>query len=400
MFSGLFESIRHSNWDPSGIPTIVKLAEQISSKAPLYWFIVCKTEKESSVVENKFRQISFDNDIIAYIIPYRNFTNFVRINTFINDAVALIYIIKKLIKIKDKLFYCDRSNIFIAAIIKTLYGCHVVIRILGLYPDQKALASKRLFKLLNPITYFSYKIKYDLSICTEDGSGVEFYIDKLLNKNTKRVILLNGVDSLTNFPQKKIHLRNVVFLFVGTITNQKGILELIEAFSRLKKNNYSFRLKIVGKGELSSKVINLIIERELKRHAEMVGAISLKHMNEVYLNSDVYISLNKLGNLSNTVLEAMAAGKCIIMLNKDGKTHTDESTEKLIPTDVVVRIDRNNIVDDLTLKLADLIDNPEKIIIYSERMRSFAKEFLWSWDERISYEIRLLEQIAKGQSID
>lgn len=399
MFSGLYESIRSSNWEPSGIPTIVKLAEQITAKAPLYWFIICKTEKESSVVGNKLRQITFENGITAHIIPYRNFMKSVRTNVLINNAFAIIYLFKTLKRLKDKLFYCDRSNILIAALIKILYGGPVVIRILGLYPDQKALASRRLFRLLNPMTYLAYKRKYDLAICTEDGSGVAFYIDNILNRDTRRLILLNGVDKLTDRPRKKNHSGDIVFLFVGAMTDQKGILELIEAFSKLKKHNYPFRLKIVGKGELASKVVSLIRERDIERHTEMVGAVSLKRINEVYLKSDVYISLNKLGSLSNTVLEAMAAGKCIVMLDKDEETHTDESTGKLVPNDVVIRIDRNNIVDDLTQKLADLIENPAKITVYSERMTSFADKFLWSWDERISYEISLLEKIAEGEAV-
>jgi glycosyltransferase involved in cell wall biosynthesis len=106
-----------------------------------------------------------------------------------------------------------------------------------------------------------------------------------------------------------------------------------------------------------------------------------------------------LGNLSNTVLEAMAAGNCIVMLGKEKETHTDESTERLVPDDVVIRINRQDIVNDLTDKLIDLIDNHEKINMYSERMEMFSNDFLWSWEERVKHEIELLEMVAKGETI-
>ena len=99
------------------------------------------------------------------------------------------------------------------------------------------------------------------------------------------------------------------------------------------------------------------------------------------------------------MLEAMDAGKCIVMLGKDDNDHTDESTEKFVPDEAVIRINRENIVSDLTAKLADLCENREKITMYSERMRKFANEFLWSWDERIDYEIEMLYKVAKGEKI-
>ena len=122
-------------------------------------------------------------------------------------------------------------------------------------------------------------------------------------------------------------------------------------------------------------------------------------MAEFYRQIDIYVSLNKYGNLSNSVLEAMNEGKCIVMLGRDEKDHTDESTEKLIPNNVVLFIDRNNIVDDLTAKLEEMISNPNKINIYSKRMKRFASDFLWSWDERIDYEIELLQKVASGERV-
>ena len=87
--------------------------------------------------------------------------------------------------------------------------------------------------------------------------------------------------------------------------------------------------------------------------------------------------------------------KCVVMLQKDEPTHTDIITEQLIPEDTVIRIDRKKIAEDLKEKLEDMISNPYKINAYSDRMKKFADKFLWSWGERIDYEIDLLNQIEK-----
>ncbi len=404
MFSGLYETIRDREWKPSGIPTFIKLVEKIAQKEKVIWFVVCRTMVESSVVEHEFRNIVFKERINMFVIPYKHVINSGKVNAFFTTLSALHYIVLTLKSINARLFCFDRSNIVVAAIFKMISSSPVVVRMLGAYPGQKSLVNSFIAKLLSPIILFSYKRKYDLVVCTQDGSGGEYYMEKLFNRNTKKVVLLNGVvknigrgDYIHNNTSND---NKIKCLFVGTLTQSKGIPELINSFRIVSERSSGYALKIVGKGELFPKISSFIEQSKLNDNIQLVGAISLEEVRKYYENTDVYISLNKLGSLSNTVLEAMAAGKCIITLGKDIITHTDETTEKLISEYYVIRIDRNNIVNDLTSKLIDLIDNPEKINIYSERMEMFAKEFLWSWDERIDCEVGLLEKVFRGEPIN
>jgi len=390
MYSGLFECFRKNNWNPTGIPTITKLAEKIAQNDPFKWFVVCKTEQESEIVGNTFAEFSFKNINIS-IIPYRRIINIGRFNNFINDILAFKYIFK-FARVKKSIFYCDRSNIIIAALLKTIGRVSVVIRILGLYPDQKKLTLKTSSKILSLFTFLAYKVPYDLAICTQDGSGIEFYLDRLLNTGTKSKILLNGVKR-DKISDSKTSDNKISLLFVGKLIEDKGIIELIDAICELKKKKSNFTLNILGKGHLEKRVKKIIIKENLNNHIKLIGSVKHEDIYKYYENADIYISLNKLGNLSNTVLEAMAMNKCIIMLQKDENTYTDMFTEQLIPEDTIIRIDRNNIVDDLTAKLEDMISNPEKINAYSKRMKNFADKFLWTWDERIDYEINLINQI-------
>lgn len=403
MFSGLYETIRDREWKPSGIPTFIRLVEKIALREMVTWFVVCRTKKESSIIENEFRCIVFKERINMFVIPYTHIINSGKVNAFFTTLSTLYYIVITVKSINGRLFYFDRSNIVIAAIFKVISSSPVVIRALGLYPDQKELSTKILSKLMSFLTFISYKIKYDLCVCTQDGSGVEYYVNKLLNRKTKRVVLLNGVaknEGVGGDVRNARTDKRIIFLFVASLTQTKGIPELIDTFNRVSERCSNYKLMIVGKGELFPRVSSFINERGLNDNIHLAGSVSLEEIRSYYESTDVYISLNKLGNLSNTVLEAMAAGKCIITLGKDIITHTDETTEKLISEYYVIRIDRNNIVNDLTSKLIDLMDNPEKINKYSERMKMFAKDFLWSWDERINYEMELLERIAKGKTIE
>ncbi len=398
MFSGMFESIKEQQWKPAGIPTFTKLIETLASTKELIWFIVCRTKEESAVVNDEYRQIVFNN-IRLIIIPYKYILNSGKVNASFTTICALYYIIKKIKNFQNTLFYTDRSNIAIAGVIKVMFAAPVVVRILGVYPDQKKLATSTSHKLFSLVTYISYKINYNLFVCTQDGSGAEFYLDRLLGRNAKKTILLNGIDwNLKVTPPMK-KPEKIILLYVGKIIMDKGILELIESFSRVAKSERNVILKIIGKGCLFDKVKRIIADRGLENSIQLIGSVSLHKVKEYYLSSDVYISLNKLGNLSNTVLEAMASGKCIIMLGRNKETHADEETERLVPDDIVIRLDPKNVVEELSGKIVDLAHNPESIKTYSNKMRAFAKQFLWTWDDRVNYEIELLEKVARGEPV-
>lgn len=391
MFSGLFESIEKSEWKPTGIPAFVKLAEKLSMTHRLTWIISCRNRSESLVAKQKYKHLTLHN-IDIHVVTFNIRFGSQKINAAIADVLTTLYCIKLSKSAEKKLFYLDRSNIVVAAILKMFFRALVVVRILGVYPDQKYLATRLGSKLRSPLIYFSYKAPFDTVICTQDGSGVEYYLEKLIHRNTPRWILLNG--TVMGLVGKSLSQRTrLSLLFAGKLIEDKGIIELIEAVTRLKNANLDFDLRIAGKGHLQEIIKDKIIEIGLKDHVTIMGSVSHEKMNSLYANTDVYISLNKLGNLSNTVLEAMSAGKCIIMLGKDEDSHIDEYTERIVPSDAVIRINRNNIVGNLASALMDLNMNRHKVSFYSGKMQEFSKTFLWPWDERIDYELNLLKNV-------
>lgn len=385
-FSGLFETIEKESWQPSGIPTITNLVDKVSKNHIVTWILVCKTIKESSIINHKQKKIVI-NGIQFIIYPYRPFPKI--INKF-NNLIQTIIFIKEFRLFfsnnKKAIYYLDRSNIILASLIKRKYNPFIVIRILGIYPSQKKLIQNFLYRLSRVLTYYSYKRNYSLCIGTQDGSGTEYYIDKLINRSTPRKILLNGIEAnSTIIEQKKsdkIHI-----LFVGSLTPTKGILDLIETARRLKDYREKIQINIVGKGILKSKLKLLIEEYDLADFVFLIGALPKERVAEMYFKSDIYVSLNKLGNLSNTVLEAFSFYKCIIMLESEPKLHIDEFTEKFIPNDTVIKIRRQNTPEDLSNKIIDLINNPHKINIYIKKSEEFSNTKIQSWDERLSYEI-------------
>jgi hypothetical protein len=107
------------------------------------------------------------------------------------------------------------------------------------------------------------------------------------------------------------------------------------------------------------------------------------------------VSLNHLGNLSNANLEAMAAGKCMIILDADPKTHTDMETARLIPEGAAVRIGREEMAKNLARALESLLDEPGKIESHAAAAERLGRELLQPWDRRIETETDLICHLAR-----
>lgn len=407
LFSGLIESVETGQWNPFGVPAIYKLWERLhETDVSTDIIFLCKTRKES----NNFKKITkvhfpgFHSNF--YVIPFYGLgIKSSRISTLVNDILQLVYFLSRLLRTKYDLLYCDRANIK-CALVGSLLGFKTIIRFLGIGNFNSVFNSlKRKFR--SPFMYLSLKKRHDLIICSEDGSPARYLFKKHLNRKTPVTILLNGIEKRKIINRPTLSIRKhynfeddiPIFLFVGRVSEDKSTSELIQSLVQLKLQGKGFYAVLICGGSNFDYLKTIVEEHDLSENIIFEKYVYHKQIFDYYRQADVYISLNKYGNLSNTVLEAMNEGKCIIMLGKNDHDHTDESTEKFVPDDVVIRIDRKKIVDDLTDKLADLCENQEKIAMYSERMRKFALESLWSWDERIDHEIELLQKVARGERI-
>ena len=105
---------------------------------------------------------------------------------------------------------------------------------------------------------------------------------------------------------------------------------------------------------------------------------------------DIYVSLNMFGGLSNANLEAIAAGKCMIMLAPDPARHIDEETDEIIPADAVIRIGRDDITGNLARTLEDLIAEPTRIQRLAANTAALADRTLDDWSQRIAREIEII----------
>lgn len=100
---------------------------------------------------------------------------------------------------------------------------------------------------------------------------------------------------------------NITIGFIGNIMIEKGILNLLEAFSDLVKNHSEIRLKIIGDGPDKFTVMNFINDKGLQEYVDF--AASYTDPDAIYKNIDILILPSQMKEgLPISILEAMARG--------------------------------------------------------------------------------------------
>ncbi len=196
---------------------------------------------------------------------------------------------------------------------------------------QKRLPGKRIDIVPNPV-----KLRPDLSFDEKNA------LRKTINDNDACQIIMN----------------------VGRLRPEKGLADLISAFSILHEKHPMARLVIVGDGDLMVGLRDLSSTLGIEDLVYFLGARN--DVPDLLAASDLYVSSSHREGLSLAMLEAMAAGVPILATNVgDG--------EYLLADGRGVLVEPHDI-DDMALKMDRLLNQPDQMKALGRAAQDFVKE--------------------------
>jgi glycosyltransferase involved in cell wall biosynthesis len=136
--------------------------------------------------------------------------------------------------------------------------------------------------------------------------------------NLKNVYKLNNIVPTPGF-RNKIEKENTVnFLFLGVITNKKGIFDLVNLIAENKKE-LEKKIKLIIGGSGDSNLLQQIIKNyQLENCIDFKGWVTGNEKEKLLQDSDVYILPSYFEGVPISILEAMSFGKPIISTNVGG----------------------------------------------------------------------------------
>ena len=404
LYSGFRQSVASGEWAPTGAPTIYKLIEALERRRDeLELVLVCK-EPSSSIDDRQDRQIRIDGlssriwilggeaALPRWLGRFRWYASELR-QAWRNWQLAR--------RLRPDLIYVDRGNLWSAALLARSDDTPVVYRIMGISPGLRdPFAGNKPRQVL--MRWF-LRSPFAAVICTQDGSGAEYWLDRMLTPGIPRHLWLNGVDPVAPGGDFDILLSHIPadctrVLFVGRLDDLKGCREFIEAFL-IAHASVGDRLHavIVGDGPNRIAMQARVSAADAGRSVTFLGSVAHDRVQDAYRCADIYVSLNRMGNLSNANLEAMLAGCCMIVPAAQPETGADTTTELLFPDDTALRVPG---VDDpaaIASAILQLHANPDERRRRGAATKAAADAVIGTWRQRIEREVDLLEELASGR---
>lgn len=405
LFSGLAEGLREGQWRPQGVPTIYRLIEALDRGPHNVHFVF--------TVKDKDVNWPYPQTVTQPIEGLRNPITIIAGGTTLPRGLGRAggYLrelrqaaqIRRLVRTgAPDLIYFDRVNIYQAALTARRTNIPVVWRVMGVPP-----AMHDMLELADPVarlTRRAYRSPFSMVICSRDGSGGEQWMQQALATDTPRQMMINGVDlddvdplpsgiaALFDSPATKV-------LFVARLVDDKGCLEFVDSIGEALDSEPSGYIAIVaGSGPFEP----VMRERaRVRGHADrfhFLGQVPHRQILALHRRCDVYVSLNRMCNLTNANLEAMKTGACMVIPASPGVRGIDTDTDALMPDSAVWRISSPDDVAGLAGALRHLRAHPDERQCRAEETARRAAQAVPTWDARIAKEIELLERLAADGS--
>jgi len=391
LFTGLADGLADGVWQPKGVPAAYKLFEALASDPEIELLTVFAAKEASEGRFSKARRFTMPPLGQVVILPWasRPWLAYLKLDGKLREISHLLRCLWLWARFRPDVAYFTNATFPAAAVFARLGLCRVILRLLGLHPDQWKYAEHP-----GGMIHWCYRSPFDRVICTLDGSGIDYYLPKLIAPDVPRSVWLNGVDPLKAddhaygkildaYPEGGTPL----VLFVGRLEWNKGCREFVAGvLTALKERPNGCQAVLLGEGGLRDELEQEILQAGAEKNIQLAGGVSHGEVAAWLKRADIYVSLNWFGNLSNANLEALAAGKCMVILGEDAERHIDVETTRLIPQNAVLRIGREGVVENLGRAINSLLESPRRIAEFEAVASALGGALLESWEKRIARE--------------
>ena len=245
---------------------------------------------------------------------------------------------------------------------------------------KKCIKNSKLKSLLGAIEGYYYRTKKIYSkIIDCIITPTNFYKEKLVEDGIpeEKIQAIHNFIDINNY---NLDTKDEGYaLYFGRLSKEKGILNLIKAFSKLDKGN----LYIAGQGEEKEKIEEFIKENNLEDRIKLLGFLGPDEMKEKISKCKfVVVSSIWYENCPYSILETLAIGKPVIGAKIGGIPELiDDGNTGFVYSEV----------EELTNKMDKLFKDDSLVEMMSKKAKEKAKEF--SKDEYYKKIIEIYEKV-------
>jgi glycosyltransferase involved in cell wall biosynthesis len=233
---------------------------------------------------------------------------------------------------------------------------------------------------------------------TDDGTLGDRVLDDLGHNAARVRFWMNGVDrSIASSSVTRDEVRSELglaedtplLLTVSRLSHWKRIDRAIDVASLLRERSIPVELAVVGAGDEEPRLRRQAEASSAAGHVRFIGGVERSHLAGFYRAADLLLSLYDYSNLANPVLESMVLGTPLLALDVGGTGNlVQDGINGVLESDADPHV--------LAERVAAILCEPEKRLALGRSAATWARENLWTWDERMKVEIAEIDRLISG----
>ncbi len=151
--------------------------------------------------------------------------------------------------------------------------------------------------------------------------------DSYLGKNNrhKNMVIANGCDTETFYPDYTNATKEFTILFVGRLVEQKDPFTFLKAVKLLAELNVQFKVIILGDGPLRKKMLQFCNKYNLTQRVDFKGWVSKPEMVKHYQQASLQVMSSRDEAMSIAALESLSCGTYMLSTPVSGNTDLIEN---------------------------------------------------------------------------
>jgi glycosyltransferase involved in cell wall biosynthesis len=270
----------------------------------------------------------FENSFPVEIIGKRKIITLKKSETGYGSSFTYLplNIVSYLFKFKPNIIFSNSFGVWtlICLLFKPFGKWRVVIAYEGSSPSVDYLHSPIRLALRRAMVRAS-------DACISNSDGGQKYLIEVLGAEKQRVFVhpyeVPCVESLLGEMPEKAEVmapevtffQKPIFLYVGSLTSRKGLLQLLEACVVLKQQGFDhYSLVIIGDGPQQDTLKAFSHSHDLTQNVHWIGKLDYGELGLYFNQADAFILPTLEDTWGVVVLEAMAFGKAILCSARAG----------------------------------------------------------------------------------
>ena len=263
------------------------------------------------------------------------------------------------------------------------------------------LAERRWLRLLaNFATCAALYLRSNLKIITNDGTRGDQALRRIRPSNMESLrFYVNGVDQYSIDEIEVTGLKrtlNIGDMFCAACITRLVASKRVDLCIKVTAaavNKYGlskFRLIIVGDGSERNRFEKLAADLCVAQNVVFVGAVDNRCVKNYLAVSDIFLSMYRVSNVGNPLLEAIRANKIIFTLNNGDTSAWIKHRENGF-----IYEEDDSMVDRVARDIVELANTPGLRDRMKHNIRTTEKEKLWTWNERMQAEYSEINKLVE-----